>query len=90
MPRRLTLLAAALVLGAVLAPLPARACAPVLVRRDGTIVNLDTGVEIRPGGLRTVLGPRALARLVARHEKRTLLRLGPPPAPHHRPRGPGR
>ncbi len=67
MTRTLILITAAASLAAALTFPPVRACAPVLVRRNGAIVNLDTGVEIRPGRSPVVLSPGELAGLVARH-----------------------
>jgi hypothetical protein len=43
-----------------------RACAPVLVLRNGAVVNLDTRVEVRPGRLPIVLSPARVAALLAR------------------------
>ncbi len=67
MIRSLVLTAAPAVLIAALA-VPARANAPVLVLKNGTIVNLDTQIEVRPGRSPVRLSRVAIARLIAAHE----------------------
>lgn len=66
MIRRLVHLAAAATFVAALTCPAARACAPVLVLRNGAVVNLDTRVEVRPGRLPIVLSPARIAALLAR------------------------
>lgn len=68
--KRSTILLLALVLALPTFLTMAWANAPVLVRRDGTIVNLDTGVAIHPDGSRTVLSHASLALLIAHQRAR--------------------
>jgi hypothetical protein len=81
-PTRLTALCLGL---AVLAPAVAQATAPAIVRRDGTIVNLDTGLAVRRDGSHYVMSPQALRALEQVHAQRRF----PLPHPHkgipHRP-----
>lgn len=64
-----------------------RANIPVLVRRNGAIVNLDTRVETRPGLPPVVLTPAQLNALVARHEAELARRNIDRVLKHHLPSG---
>jgi hypothetical protein len=56
----------------------AHAIVPVLIRRDGTVINLSTGIATRSDGSHYRLSPAALQALIKAHAQENTAR----PVPH--------